>query len=75
MNRLAFLFFLGTYLFVQPIFSQQFKTTFRVGLNFAKINGPLEKDDSGNSLETLKNTTGFHVGGGIVYKFLEKLWC
>jgi hypothetical protein len=40
----------------------QFKTGFKTGLNFATIKGPSEKDAAGNSLESWKNTTGFHIG-------------
>jgi len=54
-----------------PILAQEIASSFRVGLNFSRITGPSQSDASGNSLEQNRNTTGFHVAGGAVFKFLE----
>ena len=51
--------------------AQEIASSFRVGLNFASITGPSEVGTDGNNLESFKTTTGFHVAGGAVFKFLE----
>jgi hypothetical protein len=61
MNFRFVLSFLLLFSFSQITFAQ-FKTGFKTGLNFAKLKGPSEKDAAGNSLESWKNTTGFHIG-------------
>lgn len=43
----------------------------KTGLNFARINGPSELDNSGVSLEKWKNIVGFHIGIGFTYKFTD----
>ncbi len=51
--------------------TQEIASAFRVGLNFASITGPSEVGADGSDLESFKTTTGFHVAGGVVFKFLE----
>jgi len=40
---------------------------FKTGLNFARFDGPSETDNAGQSLETWKNVTGFHIGAAFSY--------
>lgn len=42
---------------------------FRAGLSLAKFDGPSEMGPNGESLETNKMSTGFHIGVQINYKF------
>ncbi len=56
--------------FASPIFSQ-FRYGFKTGLNFARMDGPSEVDAAGASLETWKNTTGFHIGAAFSYKLTD----
>jgi Outer membrane protein beta-barrel domain len=44
---------------------------FKVGLNFASIDGPSDVDASGKSLESWSNTTGFHIGVTYTYKITD----
>ena len=57
-------------LFASPVFSQ-LRYGFKTGLNFASIDGPSEVDAAGASLETWKNTTGFHIGAAFSYKLTD----
>lgn len=50
----------------------QLKYGFKTGLNFAKISGPSELDDAGNSLENWKNVVGFHIGISFAHKFTDQ---
>ena len=45
---------------------------FKVGLNFSQLKGDLENDAAGMSLESMKNSTGFHIGAGVIYKFTDR---
>ena len=49
--------------------AQEISSAFRVGLNFANVNGPSEKNVVGTSLDSYEGATGFHVGGGVNVKF------
>ncbi|MCS7036910.1 MAG: outer membrane beta-barrel protein [Saprospiraceae bacterium] len=49
----------------------QLRTSFKVGLNAARIAGPSETDANGNNLETWRNVTGFHLGMGLGYSFTD----
>ncbi len=49
----------------------QIKYGFKTGLNFAHIIGESETSDAGADLETWKNTTGFHIGMTLAYKFTD----
>ena len=49
----------------------QLKYGFKTGLNFAHMTGPSEINDQGLDLETWKNTTGFHIGMTVSYKFTD----
>jgi hypothetical protein len=44
---------------------------FKVGLNFAHIDGPSDLDKMGKSLESWSNTTGFHIGMTYTYKITD----
>jgi hypothetical protein len=57
-------------LFASPVFSQ-LRYGFKTGLNFARMDGPSEVDAAGTSLETWKNTTGFHIGAAFSYKLTD----
>lgn len=46
---------------------------FKTGLNFARMTGPSEADAAGNSLETWKNITGFHIGMSLSYEITDNL--
>lgn len=68
--RLYFLLLLlcNVYLVSQ---AQEIGTTFRVGLNSARILGPSEIGTDGTDLEDFTSFTGFHVAGGVVFKLLD----
>lgn len=51
--------------------SAQLHYGFKTGLNFAHMDGPSEQDAAGKSLESWKNTTGFHIGTAISYHFTD----
>ena len=44
---------------------------FKTGLNFARFDGPSETDNTGKSLETWKNVTGFHIGASFSHPFTD----
>ena len=49
----------------------QMKYGFKTGLNFAHIDGESETGTDGANLESWKNTTGFHIGMTLSYKFTD----
>ncbi len=49
----------------------QMRTSFKVGLNAARIDGPSEMDADGNALETWRNVMGFHIGLGFGYALTD----
>lgn len=49
----------------------QLRYGFKTGLNFARFDGPSETSAAGNSLENWENTTGFHIGMTLGYKFTD----
>ena len=53
--------------------SAQVRYGFKTGLNFAHISGPSELDDAGNSLESWKSITGFHIGLALSYPITDYL--
>ena len=69
MNRILLLCLL---FFTVDLAAQDIAYGVEVGLNFNKFNGPAETDAQGAALETFKNTTGFHVGAGLRFKFLDR---
>ncbi|MEM9821705.1 MAG: outer membrane beta-barrel protein, partial [Bacteroidota bacterium] len=71
MTRLFSILCLLTFCCSSPMVAQEIASSFRVGLNFSRLPGPSEMDAAGNNLEDHRNTTGFHVAGGAVFKFLE----
>ncbi|MBK8491483.1 MAG: PorT family protein [Saprospirales bacterium] len=46
---------------------------FKAGLNFSTLNGDLEKDDAGVTVEEFNRVTGFHIGVGFSYNFTDYL--
>lgn len=60
----------GLLLFASPVFCQ-LRYGFKTGLNFASMDGPSEVDAAGASLETWKNTTGFHIGAAFSYSLTD----
>ncbi|MCB9283098.1 MAG: PorT family protein [Lewinellaceae bacterium] len=44
---------------------------FKAGLNFSTLNGELEKDDAGTTVEEFNRVTSFHVGFGFSYNFSD----
>lgn len=48
-------------------FAQELSYGFKVGLNFSTIKGPSEED-----LESFDYNSGFHVGGGVIYKITDR---
>ncbi len=69
------LFCILTLTMLSPLFVQAqegLSYGFKVGLNFSRLDGDLEKDASGNSFEDFQSTTGFHVGAGVLYFFTER---
>ena len=56
--------------FASPVFSQ-IRYGFKTGLNFARMDGPSELDAAGATLETWKNTTGFHIGATLSYNLSD----
>ncbi len=49
----------------------QVKYGFKTGLNFARLDGPSEKDAAGADLESWKNVTGFHIGMTFGYRITD----
>ncbi len=49
----------------------QLRTSFKVGLNAARMDGPSEEGPDGTALENWKNTTGFVLGMGLGYALTE----
>lgn len=70
MNTLRYIASIFLLLFVFSL-QAQIKYGFKTGLNFAKINGPSELDNSGLSLESWKNVVGFHIGVSFSNKFTD----
>ncbi|MEL6866405.1 MAG: outer membrane beta-barrel protein [Bacteroidota bacterium] len=71
MQRLTFIcFFIG--LCFLTVNAQDISYGFRVGLNFSSVNGPEASDASGASLESTKANTGFHVGGGPIFRLSDR---
>ena len=44
---------------------------FRAGLSYSKYDGPSEMGPNGEALESWSNDKGFHIGGGVTYKFTD----
>jgi len=44
---------------------------FRAGLSYSKFDGPSETGPNGEALESWSNDKGFHIGGGVTYKFTD----
>jgi len=44
---------------------------FRAGLSYSKFDGPSEMGPNGETLESWSNDKGFHIGGGVTYKFTD----
>ncbi len=53
------------------VFGQELSYGFRVGLNFGTLRGPSEQGAQGD-LENFNFNSGFHVGGGLIYKFTDQ---
>ena len=68
MNRFLFLFLLLT----GTLSAQELSYGFEVGLNFSSFNGPSEMADDGTNLEMFSSTNGFHVGGNLRLKFVDR---
>lgn len=51
----------------------QLRYGFKTGLNFARFNGPSETDNTGKTLETWKNVTGFHIGASFSYSLTDNV--
>ena len=68
--RLYFLLFFFCNLWIVGE-AQQIGTTFRVGINSAQFIGASEIGPDGTDLEDFTTFTGFHVGGGVVFKLLD----
>ncbi len=69
MNRLLPLVIL---LFSCHLQAQELSYGFEVGLNFSQFSGPSEVDAAGIDLESFKSSTGFHVGGNLRLKFVDR---
>ena len=50
----------------------QFHGGVKTGLNFSTLKGPLETDANGNTLESVDNFTGFHIGPTFSYAFTDR---
>lgn len=62
----AFLLFIAS-----GLAAQGFSGGFKAGLNFNSLDGPLEMNADGMSLEELNQATGFHVGATFAYGFTD----
>lgn len=51
--------------------AQQFSGGFKSGLSFSTVQGPEEVDDNGETLESFKSNTGFHIGASFKYAFTD----
>lgn len=51
--------------------AQGFSGGFKAGLNFSTFSADAETDADGNTLETFKSSTGFHVGATFSYAFTD----
>ncbi|MEL6638475.1 MAG: outer membrane beta-barrel protein [Bacteroidota bacterium] len=69
MNRI---FLLALIFCTGSLTAQELSYGFEVGLNFSSIIGPSEADAAGNDLESFRSATGFHVGGNIRLKFVDR---
>ncbi len=69
MNRLLPLLLL---FFACHLNAQELSYGFEVGLNFSQFNSPSETDAAGVDLESFKTTNGFHVGGNLRLKFVDR---
>lgn len=66
-------FFTLVFIFITcHLSAQELSYGFEVGLNFSSFNGPSEVDASGSDLEEFKTTNGFHVGGNLRLKFIDR---
>ena len=71
MKRIILSFLLLTFAVSTQVYSQDLAYGFEVGLNFANFISDSELDADGNELEDFQSNTGFHVGGGFVFKFTD----
>lgn len=62
---------LATLLLASMTAQAQLHYGIKTGLNFARIKGPSELDNTGAALEDWKSATGFHIGIGFSYKFSD----
>ncbi len=67
---LKYVFVLLLALFASQV-NAQLHYGFKTGLNFAHFNGPSETDNTGKSLETWKNVTGFHIGASFSFPITD----
>lgn len=44
---------------------------FKAGLNFISVNGREETDDNGEPAESFGNSTGFHIGANVNFRFTD----
>ncbi|MEM9916443.1 MAG: porin family protein [Bacteroidota bacterium] len=59
-------------IFLAPaVKAQEISYGFRVGLNFTKLDGPLETAADGTEVEEFRFTTGFHVGADVRFAFTD----
>jgi hypothetical protein len=68
--RLKFAIF-STLMCLSVAMTAQIRFGFKTGLNFSQLKGPAELDANSKSLETINNTTGFHIGMTFGYKFID----
>lgn len=68
MNRFLFLLLLLS----GSLSAQELSYGFEVGLNFSSFNGPSETDANGANLESFRSTNGFHVGGNLRLKIVDR---
>lgn len=66
-----FLFILLAFV-INPILHAQWRTGFKTGLNFSTVSGPKFVDPTtGETLESWKNATNFHIGMTFAHKFTD----
>lgn len=51
--------------------AQEVSAAFKAGLNFSRLAGPFETNESGMELEKSSFSTGFHIAGGINVRFTD----
>lgn len=72
MKQLISTAFFMLFLCSQSLWAQSVSYGFKAGLNFSTIQGPSETGTDGSELESLDLINGFHIGGGVIFKIVDR---